>query len=168
MMLLRLLLLASLCNLSSGFVAQLKGLLTEEACNGEEYADFTKCAMLGAAADPNLSAFANFEEEGFMNRGGERQLDDHCQTEFNCPTDGSAPRGTFCFTQCGSGRRRRLSEKGTDTPKHLRRVQHDNVASFQGGVYTGNDDAKEIAQYIITCLGDSHPCLGSKNLTVVL
>jgi hypothetical protein len=165
MMLLYLLLLASLCNLSSGFVAQLTGELTEDACTGEEYADFTKCAMLGAAADPMLPAFAKFEEEGFINRGGERQLNE-CEDTYNCPPGRREVKGTYCYTMCGTGRR--LSEKGTDTSKHLRRVEQDNVASFQGGVYTGNDDAKGIAQAIITCMGDSHPCLGSMNLAVVL
>jgi hypothetical protein len=40
---LHLLLLVSLFSLSSGFMAELKGPLTEEACTGLEYADFKRC-----------------------------------------------------------------------------------------------------------------------------
>jgi hypothetical protein len=159
---LHLLLLALLCNLSNGFMATLKGPLNEDICTGEEYADFTHCAMLGAAADPTLPMFAEFDEQASVNRGGDgRKLS--CA---GCPTSG-APRGTYCFTMCGSGRRRRLSEKGTDTP-NLRRVQQDNVATFKDGGYTGNDETKGIAQDIIKCMGDDHPCLGPMTLTVTL
>jgi hypothetical protein len=46
--------LASLFSLSSGFMAELRGPLTDEACSGEEYADFEECVMVATEADSNL------------------------------------------------------------------------------------------------------------------
>jgi hypothetical protein len=165
---LQLTLLASVVSLSSGFMVELTGPLTEEACTGEEYAEFMHCATLGAAADPSLAGLTDLEWEAFVNRGGERQLS--CK---GCPSSG-APRGTYCFTMCGSNRRRGL-EEGTDAP-NLRRVQEApyDVAVFDDGAYTGEDEVKQIAEAIMDCLGDvstNHPCLGSTDtmtLTVTL
>jgi hypothetical protein len=162
---LHLLLLASLFNLSSGFVAELRGPLTEEACTGEEYADFLHCATLGAAADPSLPVLAQLDQEAFVNRGGERKLG------WCSGCRGGAPRGTFCFTVCGG---RRLSEEGTDTPNLRRLQQREFVAAFEDGAFTGNGKSKRIAKDIIECLGaatPNHPCLGSTDtmtLTVTL
>jgi hypothetical protein len=162
---LHLVLLALLFNLSSGFMAEMKGRLTEEACIGDEYADFKSCVTQGVAADPNRAGLNDSEDVAIVNRGGERRL--NCS---KCP--GNSPRGTWCFTVCGRRRRRGL-EEGTDTA-NLRRVQEADTAVFQGGAYTGNDEAKEIAKAIIECLGDvstNHPCLGKTDtmtLTVTL
>jgi hypothetical protein len=155
---LHLLLLVSLFNLSSGFMAELKGPLTGGACTGEEYADFKHCVTRGADADPNLpSHLTELEEEAFTNHaGGQRKLFSPCG---GCRS--GAPRGTFCYTYCGRGRRR--LEEDSDTPD-LRRLEEDNVAVFECGVYIGNDEAKQVAEVIIECLGDvstNHPCLGS-------
>jgi hypothetical protein len=158
---LHLLLLASLCNLSSGIMVELKGKLAEEACTGEEYADFKYCVKQSSALDPFLTQWTDFEDEAFVHRdhGDERQLG-WCD---GCPY--GAPRGTFCFTVCGGGRRR--LEEATDKP-NLRRVQELTQeykrAEFEGGNYTGNGDAKQIAREIIECLAEDsthHPCLGS-------
>jgi hypothetical protein len=162
---LHLLFLASLFSLSSGFMVELRGPLTEEACTGEEYFDFKHCATLGAATDPSLPVLAELDEEAFVNHGGERQLGwcDGCR--------GGAPRGTFCFTVCGG---RRLGEDSMDTPNLRRLDQPEFVAVFEGGTYTGNGKSKRIAEAIIECLGDVqtyHPCLGSTDsmtLTVTL
>jgi hypothetical protein len=159
---LHLLLLASVFSLSSGFMAELKGTLAEEACTGKEYADFKQCVT----ADESMAGFVDFEDEAFLNRGGGRKLS--C---WGCPASG-APRGTWCFTMCGS-RRRRLLEEDTDT-SNLRRVQEEESAVFAGGEYTGNEEAKELAKGIIECLGGllpNHPCLGDTvkmELTVTL
>jgi hypothetical protein len=160
---LHLLLLASVFNLSSGFMAELKGTLAEEACTGKEYADFKQCVT----ADESMAGFVDFEDEAFVNRGDGRKLS--C---VGCPPSG-APRGTWCFTMCGS-RRRRLLEEDTDTPNFLRRVQEDDSAVFAGGEYSGNEEAKELAKGIIKCLeglSTNHPCLGDTvkmELTVTL
>jgi hypothetical protein len=160
---LHLLLLASVFNLSSGFMAELKGTLAEEACTGKEYADFKQCVT----ADESMAGFVDFEDEAFLNRGGGRKLS--C---VGCPPSG-APRGTWCFTMCGSRRGRRLLEEDTDT-SNLRRVQEEESAEFAGGEYTGNEEAKELAKGIIECLGGllpNHPCLGDTvkmELTVTL
>jgi hypothetical protein len=160
---LQLLLLASVFNLSSGFMAELKGTLAEEACTGKEYADFKQCVT----ADESMAGFVDFEDEAFLNRGGGRRLS--C---VGCPPSG-APRGTWCFTMCGS-RRRRLEEEVTEMPNFLRRVQQDESAVFVGGEYTGNEEAKELAKGIIECFGGllpNHPCLGDTvkmELTVTL
>jgi hypothetical protein len=157
---LHLLLLASLLNLSSGIMVELKGTLAEEACTGEEYADFKYCVKQSAALDPFLPQWTDFEDEAFVHRdhGDDRQLG-WCD---GCPYE--APRGTFCFTVCGG--RRRL-EEAADTP-NLRRVQElteeHKHAEFGDGSYTGNGEAKEIAREIIECLVEDsthHPCLGS-------
>jgi hypothetical protein len=85
-----------------------------------------------------------------------------------------APRGTWCFVRCGT-RRGRLLQEVTDTPNFLRRVQEDDSdAVYAGGLYTGTDEAKELAKGIIECLGGlatNHPCLGdtaNMGLTVTL
>jgi hypothetical protein len=156
------LLLASVFNLSSGFMAELTGTLADEACTGAEYADFKQCVT----ADDSMADFIDSKDEAFVNRGG-RKLS--CR---GCPTSG-APRGTWCFVMCGS-RRGRLLEEITDTPNFLRRVQEDDSAVFAGGEYTGNDEAGELAKGIMECLGGlsaNHPCLGdaaSMTLTVTL
>jgi hypothetical protein len=159
------LLLASVVNLSSGFMAEVKGSLGEEACTGDEYADFKECVMEGVAADPNLAGFVDVEDVAIVNRGGERRL--NCA---KCPE--SAPRGTWCFVMCGSNGRRRL-EEGMDT-NNLRRVQEVDTAVFQGGAYTGNVEAISILKVMTTCLDDGfthHPCLGTTDkmtMTVTL
>jgi hypothetical protein len=148
---LHLLLLASLFHLSSGFMAELKGPLSGEACTGTEYADFKTCVV----ADPVLPVLQETEEEAFVSHGPARGLQSYCA---GCP--GGSPRGSFCFTYCG---RRRLSEEVTDTP-NLRRVQEEGYALFAGGVFTGTGTALDIATDIVECLGDvatNHPCLGS-------
>jgi hypothetical protein len=162
---LHLVLLASVFNLSSGFMAELKGPLAMEACTGDEYADFKQCVTQGVAVDPNLAGLIDMEDVAIVNRGGERRL--NCD---KCPP--TAPRGTYCFTMCGSTRGRRL-EAGTDTP-NLRGVQAEDSAVFAGGRYTGNDEAKLILQAITECMeGVSmrDPCLGTLDtmtLTVTL
>jgi hypothetical protein len=166
------LLLASVFNISSGFRAEVRGPLGEETCTGDEYADFKECVMQGVAADPNIAGFVDLEDVAIVNRGGDRRLS--CR---GCPTEG-APRGTWCFTMCGSTRRRRLEEEeeGTDTPK-LRRVQEEvatDTAVFEGGAYTGNVEAILILEAMTTCLDDGfmyHPCLGASDtmtMTVTL
>jgi hypothetical protein len=113
-----------------------------------------------------MAGFVDSDDEAFVNRGGDgRKLS--CA---GCPTSG-APRGTYCFTMCGS-RIRRLLEEGTDKPNFLRRVQEDDSAVFAGGEYSGNEEAKELAKGIIKCLGDlstNHPCLGdSANMALTV
>jgi hypothetical protein len=149
---LHLLLLASIFNLSSGFMAELKGPLNNEtACTGGEFADFRQCVT----ADESMADFVDYEDEAFVNRGGDgRRLS--CK---GCPTSG-APRGTWCYTMCGSQRRRLATDS---MPNFLRRVQEDDTATFADGEYTGNEDAKELAKGIIECFGGllpNHPCLG--------
>jgi hypothetical protein len=111
-----------------------------------------------------MADFVDYEDEAFVNRGG-RKLS--CR---GCPTSG-APRGTWCYTMCGS-QRRRLLEEVTDTPNFLRRVQEDNSAVYSDGLYTGTDEAKELAKGIIECLGGlstNHPCLGdTANMTLTV
>jgi hypothetical protein len=165
---LHLILLASVLNLSSGFMAEVKGPLGKEACNGGEYADFKNCVIQGVAADPNLAGLIDVEDVAIVNRGGARQLS--CR---GCPTEG-APRGTWCFTMCGSTRRRRLQE-GTDSTPNLRRVQEEaDTAVFEGGAYTGNVEAIWILEAMTTCLDEElthHPCLGTTDtmtMTVTL
>jgi hypothetical protein len=55
--------LASLFTLSGGFMAELRGPLTEDVCTGEEYADFTHCVTLGVAADPSLPVLTDLDEK---------------------------------------------------------------------------------------------------------
>ncbi len=163
---LHLLLLVSLFNLSSGFMAELKGTLAEEACTGLEYADFKQCVT----ADESMADFIDFEDESFVNRGGDgRQLS--CT---GCPTSG-APKGTWCYTMCGSQRRRLLEEVMDSMPNLRRLVQPDEfTAVFGGGELTGNGRAKQVAKTVIECfetLSENHPCLGSTvdmTLTVTL
>jgi hypothetical protein len=127
---------------------ELKGELTEEACSGDEYADFSSCTTFGAGP---LSA--QLHGQGFVNPEGDRQL--------SCAgCTGGAPRGTWCFTMCGG--RRRLGE---DTDEHDSR-RLDNSAIFEDGAFVGNPGAVNIAEKIMTCFlgGDAstnHPCLGS-------
>ena len=176
---LHLLLLSSLFHLSSGFMAELRGPLTEAACTGEEYADFRHCAEHGVETDQSLPALndATLEDLAFINHGHE----DDRRLQFNWCSGctGGAPRGTFCFTVCGG--RRRLSEEGTmDTPNLRRLAQSvlvaelvavpELVAVFENGEYTGNGKAKQISKAIIECLGDvstNHPCLGSTDAMVL-
>jgi hypothetical protein len=154
------LLTSSLFNLSSGlFTVELTGPLTEEPCTGEEYADFKHCVMLGAEADPSIDVLTDVEENSSVNLGGVRHLGNACT-----PCTGREPRGTFCFTYCPDPGRR-LQEKGSmdHTPNLRRGLQKpDSVSAlFKGGTSTGNDEAKEIGDAIMACLGDNHPCLGS-------
>jgi hypothetical protein len=146
-------------------MAELRGPLTGEVCTGEEYDDFKHCVTMGAEADPNLpSHFTELEEKSYIG-GGERKL----QFASACGgCRGGAPKGHFCYTYCGSGRRR--PKEVTDTPD-LRRLEKDNVAVFQDGNYIGNDDAKQVAELIMECLGDvstSHPCLGSTDTMTLI
>jgi hypothetical protein len=172
---LHLILLVTLFSLSSGFMVELRGPLTEDPCDGEEYGEFMHCVTKGAAADPNLPVLNVLEEKALfspVNLGGERQLGGTANDCTGCT--GEEPRGTFCFTFCSTGRR--LQEQGTDSPNMLRRPSQklDSVAVFERGAYTGNEEAKLIAEDIVKCLGDvstSHPCLGSTDtmiLTVTL
>jgi hypothetical protein len=182
---LHLLLLASLFNLSSaGFMVELTGTLAEEACTGEEYADFKYCVNQSTASDPFLTESTDLVDEAFVTQSTDL-VDEALVTQSTDLVDdqgndrklnwcagctGGAPRGTFCFTVCGG--RRRL-EEAADTP-NLRRVQEGKYAEYQGGSYTGNGEAKQIAKEIIECLVGSsthHPCLGSTDnmtLTVTL
>jgi hypothetical protein len=163
------LLLASVFNLSSGFMAEVKGPLGKETCTGDEYADFKECVMQGVSADPSLAGLIDIEDGAIVNRGGERKLN-QCS---GCPT-GGAPRGHWCFYMC-EGRRGRALEEGTDTP-NLRRVQEADTAVFVGvtGTYTGNAEAISILEAMTTCLDDGfahHPCLGTTDamtMTVTL
>jgi hypothetical protein len=161
------LLLASVFNLSSGFMAKVEGPLGEDTCTGGEYADFKECVMKGVAADPNLAGFVDMEDVSIVNRGGERRL--NCAT---CPPAAIGTRGTWCFVMCGGGRRRGL-EENTDTP-NLRRVQEAETAVFKGGAYTGNTEAISILEAMTKCLDDKfahHPCLGTTDkmtMTVTL
>jgi hypothetical protein len=164
---LHLILLASVFNLSSGFRAEVTGVLGEETCTGGEYADFKECVMKGVAADPNLAGFVDTEDVSIVNRGGERRLS--CAV---CPA--GAPMGHYCVVVCGSTPMRRL-EEGTDTP-NLRRVQEADTAVFEGesGTYTGNVEAISILEVMTKCLDDGfthHPCLGTTDtmtMTVTL
>jgi hypothetical protein len=171
---LHLILLASVFNLSSGFMAELKGLLGQETCTGGEYADFKSCVIQSIATDPNLAGFVDTEDISIMNRGGERKLS--CS---GCHA--TAPMGHYCVVMCGSTPSGRRLEEGTDTP-NLRRVLQEEVytAVFQGGegvvagAYTGNVEAISILESMITCLdvgSTHHPCLGTTGtmtLTVTL
>jgi hypothetical protein len=160
---LHLLLLASLFNTSRGeFMAELRGRLTEEACNGAEYADFKYCAQMGAASDPSLPVLTELEEEAFVNRGGERQLG------WCSGCNGGAPKGTFCFTVCGG---RRLSEKGMDAPNLRRLEKPEFVSVYENGAYTGNGKSKRVAEAIVDCLRvveTNHPCLGSTDAMTLI
>jgi hypothetical protein len=167
---LHLLLLPSLFHLSSGFMAELRGPLTEVACTGDEYADFRHCSALGVETDQSLPALneAELDDLAFMNH---RHEDDRHLRSLNWCSGctGGAPRGTFCFTVCGG--RRRLSEEATmDTPNLRRLDPPDFVAVFENAAYTGNGRAKQIAKAIIECLGGvstNHPCLGSTDTMVL-
>jgi hypothetical protein len=159
---LHLILLASLFNLSSGFMTEVKGPLGQEACTGDEYADFQTCITQGIAADSNLAGLIDIEDEAIVNRGGKRKK--HCDV---CPR--SAHRGTWCFTLCGSTKMRpRRLEKGMNTP-NLRRGPEADTAVFEKGAYTGNAEAILILEAMTTCL--DNPCLGTTDtmtMTVTL
>jgi hypothetical protein len=147
---LHLLLLASLFSLSSGFMAELRGPLTDEVCTGEEEADFDLCVMMATEADPNL--------------GGQRKL------QYNAcgGCRGTAPKGHFCYYYCGSGRR--LLWELTDTPD-LSHLQEDNIAVFNDGDYIGNPEAIQVAKDVMQCFGDlsvNHPCLGNTDLMALV
>jgi hypothetical protein len=165
---LHLILLASVFNLSSGFRAEVTGVLGQETCTGNEYADFKSCVMKGVAADPNLAGFVDTEDVSIVNRGGERRL--NCAV---CPS--GAPMGHFCVVMCGSTPTGRRLEEGTDTP-NLRRVQEADTAVFEGesGAYTGNVEAISILEVMTKCMDDKlthHPCLGTTDtmtMTVTL
>jgi hypothetical protein len=137
-------------------MAELKGPLGRETCNGAEYSDFKTCVMKGVAADPNLEGIVDTEDVAFVHSGGgDRQLG-WCT---GCP--GQAPRGTFCFSVCCA--RRRL-EEDTGTTPNLRRVQESDTAVFEGGAYTGNTEGISILKTMTTCLDESkadYPCLGT-------
>jgi hypothetical protein len=143
-----------LFHLSSGYMVELTGPLNaEETCTGGEFVDFKECAELGAA-EAGLPDPDEIEGEAYVthDHGSGRRLG-ICG---GCPY--GAPRGTFCYTWCGRGRRR-LQEDGTDAPP-----PQDNVAIYSGNVYTGNLEAIEVAEAIVGCLESkaaSHPCLGS-------
>jgi hypothetical protein len=162
-----LLLLASLFSLSSGFMAELRGPLTDEACSGTEYADFEQCVMDATDADLNLpSKLTAIEEKAFMDDvGGQRKL----QYNMCGGCRGGAPRGTFCYTYCGRGRR--LLEDATDTPDLKRLLEEDRVAIFRGDEYIGNTEAIQVAKDVIECFGGlstSHPCLGSTDTMTLI
>jgi hypothetical protein len=170
---LHLILLASVFNLSSGFVAEVRGALSEETCTGDEFADFKGCVMKGVAANPSLAGFVDVEDAAFMNREGDRRLN-LCAV---CPP-AAMRRGIWCFYICGHGRGRRGLEEVTDTP-NLRRVQEEaatDTAVFEGKTraYTGNVEAILILEAMTTCLDDGfthHPCLGTTDtmtMTVTL
>jgi hypothetical protein len=93
---LHLLILASLFPLSSGFMAELRGPITEEECSGEEYADFKRCVEEGLAQDgENLT---EIEEEAFVNHGNEenRQLVNWCSgCTGGAPKAGMLPTSEF-------------------------------------------------------------------------
>jgi hypothetical protein len=172
---LHLLLLPSLFHLSSGFMAELTGPLTEAACTGDEYADFRHCAALGVKTDRSIPALneSELDDIAFMNHGNND--DRRLQYNWCRGCTGGAPRGTFCFTVCGG--RRRLSEEVTMDAPNLRRLDPpvsvdvpELVAVFENGEYTGNGKAKKISEAIIECLGDvstTHPCLGSIDTMVL-
>ncbi len=167
---LHLLLLPSLFHLSSGFMAELTGPLTEAACTGDEYADFRHCAALGVKTDRSIPALneSELDDIAFMNHGNE----DGRRLPYNWCSGctGGAPRVTFCFTVCGG--RRRLSEKeGTmDTPNLRRLDPPEFVAVFENGEYTGNGKAKQSAKAVMECLKNvstKHPCLGRTDTMVL-
>jgi hypothetical protein len=160
---LHLILLASLFNLSGGFMVELKGWLNVEACTGIEFSDFKSCIMVGVAADPRLQVLTDLNGDAVF--GGERRLQNYCSL-----CNGDEPLGSYCFTVCNNNRR--LLKKGTDT-SNLRRVQEaDSVAVFKDGAYTpANGEAQQIAQAIVECLVDDYLCLGNPlnfTLTVTL
>jgi hypothetical protein len=158
--------LTAVVNLSSGFMAELKGPLGHEACTGAEYSDFKTCVIQGVDADPNLTGFTDIEDEAFVHSGGDDRKLNWCN---GCT--GGAPRGTFCFTVCGG--RRRLEEASTDTP-NTRRVEEADTAVFQGGAYTGNAEGIMILETMTKCLdagSADFPCLGTTDtmtLTVTM
>jgi hypothetical protein len=143
---LHLIILASLLNLAmGGFMAELQGSLTAEPCTGEEYADFKQCLPANVADE---------EEEAIFSNGGERKLG----TGWCRGCRGSYPKGHFCFTVCGTGRR---LEEGTSL-RHLQGLGK-SVAEYNAGDYSGDGIALEYATEIIECLGTlsaHHKCLG--------
>jgi hypothetical protein len=157
---LHLIILASLFHLSSGVTVELRGQLTDEACTGEEYADFSYCTTLGVAGDVSAPLMALLQGQAFVNSSGKRQM--------NCAgCTGGAIRGTYCFKTC-SGRSH--LKKDTATPRRL-----DNVAVFKDGAFDGNAGAVQIAEAIMECFledaSNYHPCLGNTDtmtLTVTL
>jgi hypothetical protein len=158
-----LLIFASLFHLSSGFMAELTGSLTQEECTGTEYADFKACVVAGFE-EAGEDIYGG-EDEAFINHGRDRDLRNNCS---GCPD--TTYVGHFCFTCCG-GRRRHL-EQGTENTGGLRGLQA--ATAVDGEVTSGEGEALMIAETILLCLGDHsalHPCLGSTNemdLTVTL
>jgi hypothetical protein len=125
-------------------MAELQGSLTAEPCTGDEYADFKQCLPANVADD---------QEEAIFIRGGERKL----QTGWCRGCVGSYPKGHFCFTVCGTGRR---LEEGTN----LRHLQDGSTAEYSAGTYSGSGIALAYATEIIECLGTlsaHHKCLGN-------
>ncbi len=140
---LRLLLLASLCSLSTAkFMAELTGHLTEVQCTGEEFDDFKNCIP----EDVKTSEWG-----AVMDREEDNRNLGWCS---GCR--GAYPKGTFCFTVCG--RRRRL-EEGTS----LRHLEDSNIYSIFvtfdmsqlpiGGL---SDDALRSIQFMAVTLDASH------------
>jgi hypothetical protein len=150
-----LLLSVSLFHLSRGFMAELSGPIHEETCTGEEYADFQFCALQGAAADSSIPELHQLEQVALVTHHGR-----HLGICGGCR--GGAPRGTFCFTWCGRGRR--LLQEGTGDV--------DNTAIYTGGEFIGNGAAVEVAEAIIECLegiSTTHACLGAiETLTLMV
>jgi hypothetical protein len=160
---LNLLLLALLFSLSSGFMAELRGPLTDETCSGHEYADFVNCIKLATEEDPNLAEQLTPIEQKSFTGGGQRKLYNPCG---GCR--GGAPKGHFCYTYCGK-RRRELWEL-TDTPD-TSSLEEDKIAVYDCGDYIGNDEAIKVAQDVMQCfagLSENHPCLGSTDLMTMV
>jgi hypothetical protein len=161
---LHLLLLASLFSLTSGFMAELRGSLTDEVCSDVEYDVFENCVMMATEADLNLPPL---EDTSFMIDIGEQrrlQSTNHCGA-----CRGGAPKGHFCMYFCG--RRRRLLWEVTDTPDLSRLQEDDDIAVFNDGDYVGNPEAIQVAKDVMQCfenLSTNHPCLGSTDLVLVL
>jgi hypothetical protein len=153
---LHLIILACLLNLTKGqFMAELKGSLTAVPCTGEEFADFKQCLPANVAGD---------QEEAIFISGGERKLQTTgwCR---GCRFDYAYPKGSFCFTFCGTGRR---LEEGTG----LRHLQDGSDAEYTAGEYSGTGMALAYAKEMIECLGTlsaHHPCLGdTANMTLAV
>jgi hypothetical protein len=144
---LHLILLASLLSLARGahFMAELQGSLTEVPCTGDEYADFKQCLPANVLVDE--------QEKAIFSNGSERKLG----TGWCAACVGTFPKGHFCFTACGTGRR---LEEGTG----LRHLQDGSAAEYSAGEYSGTGIALGYATEIIDCLttlSANHLCLGN-------
>jgi hypothetical protein len=147
-----LLIFASLFHFSSGFMAELKGTLTQEECSGREYADFKSCVVEGFEKAGQV--MSGGLDESFINHGRDRDL-------YSCSAcTGGAWRGSWCFVVCGG--RRRL-EQGTEKTG-LRRLQTSEAHFVNGVLVSGGGEALEIAEVFLTCFAThsaDDPCLGS-------